>query len=587
MTKPAPTLKNFFWGKNLQKRKMSAKKRGKKKRYFDVWLLNLPESIKSNIKEHHSINLLSLPTKLENALYKKGYWTIGEFLSSSRKDIRSIKNVGDKSEKYLFLVKKKLENILEDNKKYKKAIRKRSLNRENKLISKAKVPPKKYLPAKEPSELFTYKLPPSLKLTDSIAVLGLLTRLENTLINKGGVITIGDFCRLSGKEMKKIRNIGGKSEAFLLKLSTQIKLRLKDDETEQKIPAGELLNILLSRVRNTRLRDVILRRYGLLSGDKETLEEIGKYYRVTRERIRQLQVKAIKKIRHPSNPAKKPILELFNSFQISSDYLPYEDEADKTIPVLLKKKELWGSSFLNLLSDLNWIKRYSVGGSVVYSSNDFPDIEKIFSEIIKVLSADKPLRTGGIVKRVNTLKQASFDGLNVRRFVNKYCLNDPRVKRVGETESKPNLKHEIEFMIFERGHGVLGKWTNLMTSVLEEEGSPLHFTEISNRVNDLMENTEFRLDHRRAHSILIEKPGFAHSGRRGTYGLTKWGIRKSSTLELSKECLEKAGFPLHWKQIYYYVGKYKDTRKQNITALLSSNKKFVSKGRGIYWLRDK
>ncbi len=50
----------------------------------------------------------------------------------------------------------------------------------------------------------------------------------------------------------------------------------------------------------TRERDVLRLRYGLDNGQTKTLEEIAKIFKVTRERIRQLEGKALRKLRHPS-----------------------------------------------------------------------------------------------------------------------------------------------------------------------------------------------------------------------------------------------------------------------------------------------
>ena len=49
-----------------------------------------------------------------------------------------------------------------------------------------------------------------------------------------------------------------------------------------------------------RERDVLRMRYGLDDGWPRTLEEVGQHFEVTRERIRQIEAKALKKLRHPS-----------------------------------------------------------------------------------------------------------------------------------------------------------------------------------------------------------------------------------------------------------------------------------------------
>ena len=53
-----------------------------------------------------------------------------------------------------------------------------------------------------------------------------------------------------------------------------------------------------------REQKVIMMRYGLEDGHAKTLEEVGKEFNVTRERIRQIEAKALKKLRHPSRSKK-------------------------------------------------------------------------------------------------------------------------------------------------------------------------------------------------------------------------------------------------------------------------------------------
>jgi RNA polymerase primary sigma factor len=49
-----------------------------------------------------------------------------------------------------------------------------------------------------------------------------------------------------------------------------------------------------------RERQVLEMRFGLKDGKDYTLEEVGKYFKVTRERIRQIEAKALRKLRHPT-----------------------------------------------------------------------------------------------------------------------------------------------------------------------------------------------------------------------------------------------------------------------------------------------
>lgn len=53
-----------------------------------------------------------------------------------------------------------------------------------------------------------------------------------------------------------------------------------------------------------REQEVIRQRYGLKDGRAKTLEEVGKEFKVTRERIRQIEAKALRKLKHPNRSEK-------------------------------------------------------------------------------------------------------------------------------------------------------------------------------------------------------------------------------------------------------------------------------------------
>ena len=50
---------------------------------------------------------------------------------------------------------------------------------------------------------------------------------------------------------------------------------------------------------NHREREILRMRYGLTDGYAYTLEEVGKIFSVTRERVRQIEAKAVRKLQQP------------------------------------------------------------------------------------------------------------------------------------------------------------------------------------------------------------------------------------------------------------------------------------------------
>ncbi|MBQ5336704.1 MAG: sigma-70 family RNA polymerase sigma factor, partial [Oscillospiraceae bacterium] len=84
---------------------------------------------------------------------------------------------------------------------------------------------------------------------------------------------------------------------------------IPDDDAPAPAEAASLvlLKEQLNEVLNTltdREAKVLRLRFGLEDGRSRTLEEVGKEFEVTRERIRQIEAKALRKLRHPSRSKK-------------------------------------------------------------------------------------------------------------------------------------------------------------------------------------------------------------------------------------------------------------------------------------------
>jgi len=76
-------------------------------------------------------------------------------------------------------------------------------------------------------------------------------------------------------------------------------------------PANATVHVMLKDEMNMALdtltdreKKILVLRFGILDGTAKTLEEVGNVFRVTRERVRQIEAKALRKLRHPSRSRK-------------------------------------------------------------------------------------------------------------------------------------------------------------------------------------------------------------------------------------------------------------------------------------------
>jgi len=92
--------------------------------------------------------------------------------------------------------------------------------------------------------------------------------------------------------------VGDDEESSLEEFVPSEKVPLPSEEAERKFLKEQLKEILKDL--SEREREILKMRYGLEDGIPHTLEEVGKVFKITRERIRQIEIKAIEKLRkHP------------------------------------------------------------------------------------------------------------------------------------------------------------------------------------------------------------------------------------------------------------------------------------------------
>ncbi|MBF4500182.1 RNA polymerase sigma factor RpoD [Savagea sp. SN6] len=120
---------------------------------------------------------------------------------------------------------------------------------------------------------------------------------------------IGEEMELTAEKVREILKIAQEPVSLETPIGEEDDSHLGDfiEDSEAQSPADhaayELLKEQLEDVLDTltdREENVLRLRFGLDDGRTRTLEEVGKVFGVTRERIRQIEAKALRKLRHPS-----------------------------------------------------------------------------------------------------------------------------------------------------------------------------------------------------------------------------------------------------------------------------------------------
>lgn len=144
-----------------------------------------------------------------------------------------------------------------------------------------------------------------------------LIRVKNKLIQElGREPTVSELSEKMELDEEKVRQIMVYS---VEPVSLEVPIGEDEDSTlgefvadaEELLPEDFAMNNdlrdtlleMLSKLPD-RERDIIMLRFGFYDGKPRTLEEVGKKYGVTRERIRQIEGKALRKLRHPARTKK-------------------------------------------------------------------------------------------------------------------------------------------------------------------------------------------------------------------------------------------------------------------------------------------
>jgi len=359
---------------------------------------------------------------------------------------------------------------------------------------------------------------------------------------------------------------------------------------QQELASFDPIQIVatLFRELGNREQDVLRRRFGLHGKGPETLEEIGKSYNVTRERVRQIENAAIKNVKNRSyfNDTIKPVnivvlasLEKHGGIMAEDHLLEYILATGASDPAVR-------GHFIFLLSRLGSerIVREEPDNHLPAWRVEFVDWSKVratIDELVKILeSHGEPMTEDDLLNQFRDTE--TFKSHQKHFGFNDDSLDPVYAHLRTSTTLKTNPYKEWG----------LAHWKTVTPKrmgdkiylIMKKHGEPLHFRDITERINQ----TSF--DAKKAyaptvHNELILDERYVLVGR-GIYALGEWGYVPGVVSDVIAEVLKKAGRPMSRDEIVEKVMEQRLVKKGTVYLALSSQDQFVRDEDGRYTVRE-
>ena len=347
-------------------------------------------------------------------------------------------------------------------------------------------------------------------------------------------------------------------------------------ESVKKNNIKRLINGLLSGL-SERQREVIINRFGLEDGERKTLEEIGKGYRITRERVRQIEndaKAAILKSRYmaelePFFQSLAAHLRKFGGFR--AEYKLFSEDIKDLMPSGWNTKIAAANlHFLLSISDLftkhpETDKLHSVWllrGADIKSAHEA--LEKLVNKLEKSLQP---------AKKENILEWLKESLVGIENHALESILHLSKIINTN-VYGEYGLRHWPEINV----RGVRDK----AFLILKKHAQPMHFKEIVSKINETFKGNR-RAHPQTVHNELIKNNQFVLVGR-GTYALADWGYKPGTVSDVLARIIKDADRPLSREEIMEAVLKERAV-KQNTVMLNLQNKNYFQKteeGKYIY-----
>jgi len=520
----------------------------------------------------------SVSNRLMNKLSALGMKTVGDIKTLPVDDFESTRSVGAKTLAEFIELKELLEKDPES------------------LVSAS--PLQGSLEFETPLEIADIEID---LLKDSIG-----NKLRN-ILEKLNCRTIHDVIQVSPEDFAAQDSVGKKTiEDFgnLLNLIYKVPELLKEETLKYSpklIPEPPLsddffynveriITSYFSELNDSKAQDIIAKRYGLLGDSQYTLEEIGLFYEVTRERIRQIEEKQFGRIRDLLNgeTIKKPFVSvnpeittvfiLLNEGFKNVDFVSEED-AIKEVKNILEIDNVKDISLFYFVFELLGFmySRYEEVGyffsTSTFNNNEFHSICNSITVILQQVV--KPIKLFDLViklkkGKITTSKSIIEHAITLIPYIERLIFDDEAYYQIS---------------IFK-----LTSLKDMAYRILSEKQEEMHSNEIFREIQHRLvtRGKSSRETDRSMKGQMVIDDRFKPIGRTGKWILSEWNFNTQSIIELVVNAFHHHNQPCSAKMIVEYISSIRDDiRPESVPSILLQHKqKFLRVDRGLYILRE-
>lgn len=344
-----------------------------------------------------------------------------------------------------------------------------------------------------------------------------------------------------------------------------------DSSDAKKLNAVDITECLLSCL-NNREKDVIKRRHALCDGRRETLESIGEEYKITRERVRQIERASLNKIKRLIDykaTLTHLIAEIDKTIDKFGGIIAHHHLIDELLEITYEAESIQDEKKRNHLIFL---------------------LEQFVDEFFYFFEAGD-VHKEGWSKDKDMLPKAKVTLQEIEEFLARHA------KPKEADEVAKNLQQSVETIISRLhlskktdrnpfGSWGLTGWSEIKPKrmadriyvVLEKYNEPLHYKTIANYISI---HYKKKIHPPTVHNELIADSRFVLVGR-GMYALKEWGYTSGTVREVVEQAVRQAKGPVTRDEIIKEVQKQRMVARSTILLAINKSKNLKRVGKESY-----